>query len=57
MSFVFRLRPFSFFFLRSWYSTYRWKNPTSFENLKIYLIDIGAITIGYRKKEIYNGKW
>jgi len=49
--FVFHFRPFSWFFEKTWYSLCRWKNPQKYEGWRIRLIDIGAITIGYRKKD------
>lgn len=50
--FVFRIRPFSFLFVKNWYSFSRWKNPITYQNGdKARLIDIGCITFGFRYKE------
>jgi len=40
-------RPISWIFRKDWYGLYRWKNPLSYENYRIYLIDFGLITFGY----------
>jgi len=50
---IFRYRKFSYFKNKNWYSLYRWKNPHYYEDedkVRVKLIDIGAITIGYRKE-------
>lgn len=46
---VIHIRPLSWFTLRNWYSIYRWTHPLYYEKWKIRLIDIGMITVGYRK--------
>ncbi len=48
--FVFHFRNLSWFLAKNWYSLYRWKNPQKYEGWKLRLIDIGAITIGYRTR-------
>ena len=45
--FVFCMRPFSWFFRRNWYATCRWNTRGAFDGEKLYLLDIGAITIGF----------
>ena len=44
--FVFCIRPFRWFFLRNWYAS-RWGHDGLFPGEKLYLLDIGAITIGW----------
>ena len=44
--FVLRFRPFSWFFRKNWYSIGRWNVKGTFEGETLYLLDIGAITIG-----------
>ena len=53
MRIIVRFRPISYIFYKNWYSLYRWKNPHYYEDedkVRVKLIDIGAITIGYRKE-------
>lgn len=49
--FIFYLRELHFFRIKWWYSTYRWINPYHSPLGELtYLLDIGAITIGYAVK-------
>jgi hypothetical protein len=42
---VFRMRPLCFFFRKNWYGR-RWAQPGPDYGENLYLIDIGAITVG-----------
>lgn len=44
---ILRFRPFNYFFRKVWYTVRTGRYPGSSE--KYYLIDIGAITVGWRK--------
>ena len=48
LKFIFCMRPFSWFFRKDWYSLARWNKLYSQYNCIYFLIDIGAITIGFR---------
>ena len=50
VKFVVHVRPFKWFFEKQWYSFHRWKCPVEYEGWKIKLIDIGALTFGYRRR-------
>jgi len=47
-SLVFRVRPLSWFFRKNWYAIRKGKYPMSTE--RYHLVDIGAVTIGWRMK-------
>lgn len=52
IEFIFHLRPIKWFLRKDWYSLYRWKHPFDYglsHNATGRVIDIGAITIGYRR--------
>jgi hypothetical protein len=53
MKLIFAHRPFKYFFIRGWWSLFRWKYPTNYpQSNRIYrLIDLGAISIGYSSEE------
>lgn len=53
---IFRVRPLEWFFRKSWYSIFRWKNPVSFEGNTYKMVDIGAITIGIVERGEHNEK-
>jgi hypothetical protein len=49
---IFCWRGFKYIFKPQWYSLYRWRNlqTYSMQDDKFRLIDIGAVSIGYRIK-------
>lgn len=48
---ILRFRPFKWFFYRDWYSK-RWGIKGVVDNETLYMIDIGAVTIGWRSYKL-----
>lgn len=46
---IFRVRPLRWLFRRNWYSLYRWRNPVEQDGETVRLIDMGPVTVGYRR--------
>lgn len=57
MKLIIAFRPFRWFFYKNWWSVYRWNHPTAFDGQFFRLIDMGAITIGYRRPYKRSDGW
>lgn len=43
-------RGLSFLFRKNWYSLYRWKNPTEFDDYSTRILDVGMFGVSFYRR-------